>query len=254
MLVEDTMRWGDSRLLWTFVLIVPLVSGCWIQTAPPPTPEELDKGLIVLYPGISSLPSDMILWYEAMRADGVEQAVEVISYGPPLDLIGNLQNFERNKAFSVGEAERIAAYIDDYPGRPVTLIGYSGGSTIAVLVAENLPDGYNVDRVLLFSSGLSPQYDLGPAIDRCENGMMHYYSPVDTLSLFFTNWLGTMDGFNTDPAATLGFDFEHPDFVEWTWTEDMRELDNNGDHTDYLWNEAWLRVYVPPLLPGPYAP
>ena len=247
------MRSGKLFLPWAMLLVVSLNAGCWIENAPPATEEELDKGLIVLYPGISSLPSDMILWHKAMREDGVEQAIEVISYGPPLDLIGNLQNFERNDAFSVGEAQRITAYIDEYPGRPVTLIGYSGGATIAVLVAEHLPPTYTIDRILLFSSGLSPQYDLGPALSHCDNGMMHYYSPVDTLSLFFTNWLGTMDGFNSDPAAAVGFDFEDPDFVEWTWTEDMRALGNNGDHTDYLWNEAWLRVYVPPLLPPAYA-
>lgn len=246
------MRSGKIRFLSAMVLLVPINAGCWIQNAPPATEEELNKGLIVLYPGISSLPSDMILWYEAMREEGVEQAIEVISYGPPLDLIGNLQNFERNKAFSVVEAQRIAAYADEYPGRPVTLIGYSGGAAIAVLVAEYLPEGCSIDRVLLFSSGLSAQYDLAPALEHCDHGMMHYYSPIDTLSLFFTNWLGTMDGFNTDPAAAVGFDFESPAFTEWTWTEDMRALGNNGDHTDYLWNEAWLRVYVPPLLPDPY--
>ncbi len=240
------------RLALSITLALPLLlASCWIQTPPAPTVEELDKGLIVLYPGISSLPSDMIKWYDAFRAEGIDRAIEVISYGPTLDLIGNLQNFDRNAAFSRIEALRIAAYMDAYPGRPVTLIGYSGGTAIAVLTTAALPDGYSVDQILLFSSGLSAQYDLTPALDRSKEGIVHFWSPVDELSLFFTNLLGTMDGYyDVPPAATVGFAMEDERLRQWTWTEDMRELGNDGDHTDYLWNEAWLRVYLPPLLTG----
>lgn len=223
-------------------------ASCGIQAPPEPLQEELNVGLILMYPGISSAPTDMINWHTAFRNANIKQAIRVQPYGPILDLVGNLVEYERNREWSKGEAESIVEYMDAYPGRPVTLIGYSGGGAIAPMVAEYLPDGYTLDRILLFSSGFSPAYDLSPALEKTEKGIVHFWSPVDFIGPLFTVLLGTMDRFYELPAAAVGFDMQDERLIQFAWTPDMVEFNNNGDYTDYLWNDLWVEEFVAPWI------
>lgn len=235
--------------LWIPLLAAPLcLASCWLSVPPKPTATELSAGLIVLYPGISSAPTDMINWYTAFRDAGIKQAIEVVPYGPTMDLLGNLVSFARHRTWAADEALRIARYMDTYPRRPVTFVGYSGGGAIAVLVAEAMPDSYVLDRILLFSSGLSAGYDLSRALDRTEKGIVHFWSPTDLLGAAVTILLGTMDRRFEAPASALGFDMVDDRLIQFHWTPDMVEYGNRGDHLDYLWNELWVHEYVAPWI------
>ncbi len=235
--------------VYPILLVASLMpASCELQAPPESLQEELNIGLILMYPGISSAPTDMINWYTAFRNASIKQAIQVRPYGPTLDLLGNLMGYERNRAWSRGEAKRIAEYMDTYPGCPVTLIGYSGGGAIAPMVAEYMPDGYVLDRVLLFSSGLSPAYDLSPALEKTEKGIVHFWSSVDFVGPLFTVPFGTMDRFYGPPAAAVGFDMQNERFIQFAWTPDMIAYNNKGDHTDYLWNDAWVEVFVAPWI------
>lgn len=238
-----------QHLRFAPALAAPLVlASCWLSTPPKPTPQELKTGLILMYPGISSAPTDLINWYTALRRAGIKQAIQVVPYGPAMDLLGNLISFEKHRTWSAEEARRIARYMDAYPERPVTLIGYSGGGAIAVLVAEALPEGYLLDRVLLFSSGLSPGYDLNAALDHAEKGIVHYWSPTDWLAPALTVPFGTMDGLHESPASTLAFEARDERLIQFTWTPDMARYGNFGNHTDYLWSEPWVEQFVAPWV------
>ena len=225
-----------------------LLASCWLEAPPKPAPNELNTGLIIMYPGISSAPTDMINWYTALRRAGIKQAIQVKPYGPTMDLLGNLMCYERNRNWSKEEARRIVRYMDAYPGRPVTLIGYSGGGAIAPMVAEYMPEGYLFDRILLFSSGLSPAYDLTPALERTKNGIVHFWSSVDFVGPLITIPLGTMDRQWESPAAAVGFEMRDERLIQFAWTPDMVEYNNKGDHTDYLWNEPWVEEFVAPWI------
>ncbi|MEE8386494.1 MAG: hypothetical protein V3S01_11315 [Dehalococcoidia bacterium] len=234
---------------FVLVLATPLVlASCWLSTPPKPTSQELQTGLILMYPGISSAPTDLINWYTALRRAGIKQAIQVVPYGLTMDLLGNLVSFERHRTWSAEEAHRIVKYMDTYPRRPVTLIGYSGGGAIAVLVAEAMPEGYLLDRVLLFSSALSSGYDLSPALDRTEKGIVHYWSSTDWLGPFFAIPLGTMDRLYETPASTLAFDLRDERLIQFIWTPEMARYGNYGNHTDYLWNEPWVEQFVAPWV------
>src|SRR5207248_1378404 len=50
-----------------------------------PLPSELDRGLIVIYPGASSAPLEETLWLAALRGVGIHQAIEGVSWGVPFD-------------------------------------------------------------------------------------------------------------------------------------------------------------------------
>src|SRR4029079_11614400 len=90
---------------------------------------------------------------------------------------------ERNREQAREIAERIVAYQDRYPDRPVTLIGHSGGAAMAVRVLESLPDGRRSDQAVLLAGALSPDYDLSTALGRTERGITNFYSGGDVLYL-----------------------------------------------------------------------
>ncbi len=66
-------------------------------------------------------------------------------------------------------AQHICAYQDAYPGRHVNLVAQSGGSGVAVFAAEALPEGREVDRIVLLGAALSPTYNLSRALARTRN-------------------------------------------------------------------------------------
>ena len=100
----------------------------------------------------------------------------------------------------------MARYQDAYPGRPVHLIGHSGGAGIAVWALEALPPGRTVTSALLIAPALSPGYPLGPALARVERAAWNFWSPLDLLFLAAgTLAFGTFDGPHALAAGCVGF-------------------------------------------------
>jgi pimeloyl-ACP methyl ester carboxylesterase len=121
-------------------------------------------------------------------------------------LVENLRNLDRNRA----EAQRIAAkillYQERYPGRPVHLIGYSGGGGVAVLALEALPPGQKITGAILLAPTLAFDYNLQPAMSHTERGLLNFYSPLDALVLMALGTAaGTTDGRHTFSAGAIGF-------------------------------------------------
>jgi len=70
----------------------------------------------------------------------------------------------RNRRVAADLAATVAAYRRWMPGRPVTLIGHSGGGAVAAWALEAMPDGCNVDTAILLAPALSPRYNLARAL------------------------------------------------------------------------------------------
>ena len=51
----------------------------------------------------------------------------------------------------------------DYPGRPIYILAKSGGTGLALRAAELLPER-TLERIILLSAAVSPDYDLRPAL------------------------------------------------------------------------------------------
>ena len=103
-------------------------------------------------------------------------------------------------------ARRISAYHQAHPGRPVTLVGYSGGGPMAVWTAEALPKGERLAGIILLSTPLEPRYDLTAALETSRKGMVSFYSNRNLLYLGFgTLVFGTMDRHHEISAGNLGF-------------------------------------------------
>ncbi|MDD4891955.1 MAG: hypothetical protein PHU85_18705 [Phycisphaerae bacterium] len=115
--------------------------------------------------------------------------------GTPLDQLGG--PFIRAKGAEL--AKLIQLYQQTYPGRPVSLIGLSGGTGVAVFACEYLPEGVCVDEVILVASSLSNSYNLTKALRHIRGGVTLYQTSGDLALGVGARLTGPIDG---SPLAT----------------------------------------------------
>lgn len=244
------------RLLSVALASFISLAGCEVWAPPPPTDAERSRGLIVMYPGDDGGSTEMIGFYTGLREAGVEQAIECTRWTLPFEstLLRDAFWF-RFPAWAKQEAERLALYQRAHPGAPVTLLGFSGGGMAAIMVAEQMPAGSAVDRVLLLSPGVSPDYDLRPMLANVRDRCIVYWSPKEAqLGGALLQFMGTVDGNYTDAAAISSFNLTDPKLEQVEWTEEMAAYGNNGDHIDYFWNIPWIREYLANWVAPPAQP
>lgn len=242
--------------------LLPLVLvgalGCWRPAAP--TLAELDRGLIVVLPGIEGRAWMMEPAVRAFRDAGVDRAIEVYEWGKPLGLM-NLTNEPHNRAEMRRLAERISAYAQTHPRRPIDLVGYSGGGGLAIMLAEALPEpapsaGPQLEHVILVQPALSPDYDLTAAMRRVGGRIVSFHCPGDWFTLGWgTATFGTMDRKYVESAGKRGFDAERalPDpsqrrrLEQHAWDADAAAAGHAGMHLGAFGYE-WNKRFVAPLL------
>ncbi len=172
------------------------------------------NGLVVILPGIEGAGELSYSIRAGLVNGGVDRAIVVWNWGRPIPLAGMLLNqvdFLGNRLAALGIANRIARYQEDYPGRPVHIVGHSGGGGVAVFVAEGLADksgGSQIDGLILLSASISSRYDLTKALSSCKNGMVNFHNPRDVALLgIVTTLLGNVDGGHGPSAGLNGFRF-----------------------------------------------
>jgi len=178
------------------------------------TRERLNRGLVIILPGIEG---EGPLNYDIRRgllASGVYRGLPIHSWGRPVPIAGPLLNqmdIIGNRLAAAHIADIVASYQKDYPGRPVHLIGHSGGGGIAVFAAEALPEGVSVDGLILLSPSISSAYDLTKAMAHCRNGILNIFTRSDVgLLVIGTTLAGNVDGIRGPAAGALGFDRPGP--------------------------------------------
>jgi len=170
-------------------------------------PERLDQGYTIVLPGIwGSAPLDHGIVKGLVDAD-VPSTIELYDWTEgPLLLVYNLRALAHNRIEATKIAGKIVAYQDRFPGRPVNVIGYSGGAGVAVLALECLPPGRRVRSVILLAPTLAPDYDLRGALAHADLGVHSFHSPADApILMVLTTAFGTMEGRHTLAAGAVGF-------------------------------------------------
>jgi dienelactone hydrolase len=130
------------------ILWVALAVGC-NSPARHATPERLDRGYAALFVGIMGAREQHNQFADELLDGGLPYAVEVIDWtrGPFLFPM-NLRAIERNRKEAQAIARRILEYQDRHPGRPVFLVGHSGGAGIILLLLEALPEDRKVTSAI----------------------------------------------------------------------------------------------------------
>jgi len=217
------------------------------------TPDRLERGLVIVLPGIEGEGRLSYAIRGGVLDGGVQAAVPIYRWGRPIPLAGPLLNQTDvigNRLAGRRIAQMIADYQDSHPDRPVYVVGHSGGGGVAVFTAENLPDGCKIDGLVLLSASISKRYDLGKALANCRRGIINYYSSRDVGLLGVgTTLMGNVDGRRGPSAGLSGFDKPLPGLRQVAWTSRMSAHGNNGTHTDSA-SRAFVRHYVAPWLRG----
>jgi pimeloyl-ACP methyl ester carboxylesterase len=170
-------------------------------------PERLDRGYTIVLPGIwGSQPVDYGI-VMGLQDGNVQSAIELHDWTAGLlRLVYNLRALEHNQGEARKIAAKIIAYQDRYPGRPVHLVGYSGGAGVAVLTLEALPADRKVTDAILLAPTLASDYDLRPAISHTTHGIRNFYSPFDVpILMVLSTAFGTTEGRHTPAAGAIGF-------------------------------------------------
>jgi pimeloyl-ACP methyl ester carboxylesterase len=184
-------------------------------------PERADRGYTIVLPGVEGTSGRNISIARGLIDAGHPAAVEVrdwtTGYWPLWPY--HLMAFERNQEQARQIAAQIVEYQDHYPGRPVTLIGHSGGAAMAILALEALPPDRRVAQVVLLAAAIAADYDLSTALSRTEQGIVNFHSWGDVAYLVMgTLALGTIDRRHAVAAGASGF-HEPPDL-----TDEQRQL------------------------------
>lgn len=235
------------------IVAVALFSGCqgrrYLMNK-----QSLDRGLVIVLPGIDGWAPYNENACKALYRECLDMAVELYDWTLPMGLLLNQCGILNNRIAASGLASRIVAYHKEHPGRPVYLIGHSGGTAIAVWAAEALPGEERVERIVLLASSLSPGYDLSKAMRHTRMGVVNFYSGRDGALLGVgTILMGTMDGQHTEAAGKVGFRpmgrgaVYYGNLVQVPWDPRMTAVGHDGGHFGYT-APRFMQAHVKPWL------
>lgn len=222
-------------------------------------PTKVRPGVVILVEGIGGFNlmqlSGKIGFHNAGLPHKVEQFYWSHGFGR---FMCDLQDERHVLEKGMDLAKEIWKRKKENPKEPIYLIGHSGGTGVAVRAAELLPKN-TIQRMILLSSALSPEYNLVPALSACKNGIVSYYSPHDHFFLRFgTSQFGTIDRMYCTSAGCQGFEVPKELFAcekqaysnlrQIPWNSKMILHGNFGNHTgtvqpSFLEHEVsrWLR-------------
>lgn len=208
--------------------------------------------------------SRLINWSSGIR-DGLRNAGypgwgEMFSWqtgwGVALDQVAS-NEYKRGKAAEL--AQKIVAFRQGHPNTPITLVGHSAGTVVAVYTLEALPESPVVENVVLLSGSLSADYDLTDALTRVRQNMYIFTSDRDVILTVLLPISGPADR-GADTNKVIGVSgamlptgplpetkSQYAKVVEVRWNPSFRSFGNRGDHMDVL-GEGFVRALVAPLV------
>jgi len=236
----------------TACLAALALAGCNPQ--PYVTPERLDRGLVLVLPGIEGHGVLNEAIARGLDEGGVEAAIELVDWTSVWGPMYTLRAEQRNRAKAEEIAQRILGYRFEHPDRPVFLVGHSGGGGMAVWIAERLPPGAAAEGLVLLAPALSPGYMLEFALRHTRRGIVSFHSRRDWLFLGMgTTVAGTLDGEHTASAGLMGFHVPedappcYGKLYQVPWTQEMAAAGHAGGHLSSA-AAGFVAAYVAPLL------
>jgi len=225
-------------LLCLVCMATAMVSGgCYRQ--PYQTPERMSTGLVVVLPGIegtSPMNKDIV---QGLAVGGVSYGIDLEDWTSMLGPLYNLRAEFHNRRKATRIAVKVAEYKFAHPDKPVIVVGQSGGGAMALWVAEAMPEGQEIDGIILMAPAISPGYMVDFALSKTKRGIVNFYSSKDWLFLGVgTTISGTMDGKHGNSAGRVGFTVPlkpgrsklYDRLYQVAWHQQMAMAGNTGGH------------------------
>ena len=211
--------------------------------------ERLDRGYVIVLTGIEGLGTFNEDIASGLAKGGCPYAIEINDWTSSWWWIVNLESIQANKNKACEIAGKIQRYHQAYPGRPVILVGQSGGAAIAVWTAECM-NGQDIDAIVLLAATISPGYRLDHALSASRRGIVSFHSDRDVLLLGVgTSIARTMDGNFSTSAGMGGFNPppnmppEYYKLYQIPYNSKMSEVGNYGLHLTSS-SERFVARYV----------
>jgi len=239
-------------LLW-------LAAGC-SQTMPDRA-ERMTRGYVYYLDGAGggSLLSN---WSGGVRdgllAAGYDGAGEMFAWNTGGGVVADQNasvDYKRSKANEL--AREIQQYAQEHRGAPLTLIGLSAGTAVAVFTLEALPPTCPVDHVILLGASVSADHDLTRALHRVRNRMHVFTSEKDAVLAFMVPMAGTADRTSSPSAGLRGFVLpagassetraQYAKVAHVAWRPEFAKAGDFGGHTDTV-KAPFVRQYIAPLI------
>ncbi|QDV89853.1 hypothetical protein RAS2_09280 [Phycisphaerae bacterium RAS2] len=164
--------------------------------------------------------------------------------------------YKRGKAADC--AREIRQYARENPGAPITLMGLSAGTAVAVFTLEALPPDCQVDNVVLLGASIAANYDLTRALQRVRGRLYVFTSERDAVLAYMVPMAGTADRQQgVDSAGLRGFQIplrgstdtraQYAKLVHIRWKPEFASAGNLGGHVDTV-KAPFVQQYIAPLI------
>ncbi|MDA7503801.1 alpha/beta hydrolase [bacterium] len=256
--MEISILQGVCRGLSSFVGMLLFPIGWWwcrsIDSFA--TPDRLDRGCVFVLSGIQGKSPIEFGVARGLNDAGVRSGIVIFEWTTglwPLFLFHLRAKFwHRRMAKKLANA--IVEYQSKYPGRPVFLLGHSGGAGLSLMAANELPDGNKLSGIILLGPAVSPIFPLDSALTKTEQGIWNFHSILDCLFLGIGTILaGTMDGKHRPSAGMVCFkgtsikDKSEPQLHQLGYSFKMISQWHFGGHFGYS-NRVFIANEVAPLI------
>ena len=232
----------------------------WLSPLTWHTAERQAQGLVIVLPGIEGVSSINHSLVHGLIDAGLPYAICLHDWTMKLKpAMVNLWLTGRTARAAAAVAELITDHQLKYPGTPVHLVGHSGGAALIPYVLEELPPERRITSGVMIAPALSPGFDLSPALQKVEQGLVNVHSRLDWYFLGFgTSMVGTLDRQHGHAAGNRGFRWPGPEeadrhriyrqrLVELRYRFSMLRDWHYGGHLSCL-NRVFVERHISPLL------
>lgn len=201
------------KVLMLIVCVLMLLDrpiAIWSQQRQTPVREsaarEVEPGLVILVDGVGGIDMMGKSAMHSIKQSGLPHEVHHFSWSHGTGkILLDLQDTQH----VLKKADELVTFINEYrakhPNRPIYIIAKSGGTGIALFALQSLPAN-SIERLILLSAAVSPNFDLRSALRATRREVVSFHSHNDRFVLGWgTSKFGTIDRFYGNGAGLAGF-------------------------------------------------